>query len=673
MSSARDASESNLVQDGLMNDVYVPDLSLKKANELQKVEILEETVKKGSLEDLKAVLKTYRKFEMTARALGLASRYRGIEFVRELVKNGATFKYESSDALQRKYKMFQRKAGGGRYSTEYYLMLVLTTLDLEYIQRELDYTPLIGISQMSIPDGLEKKSLTLEERIEITKFLSENKRVGLCLEEMLFWALLQNEIEFADELIKMGVDLQNNIPSYYTSLDDNGSRKSNPSRNQTYIETITSGSRSVYWDAYVTSLAKLKETHVLPVLTRFNSLAVAAGKQLYLNQKLYNELKWNEETLSFALVNMDCSEVSQKKAIETAISENRVDLLTVMAKAGWLSQAGIIDNLITYAQNNKYTDALAWLIDFKNHTAYFSSEEAKKEGKAVRELMENPHSVSALKRIWSYKKLKNGAIELTSYKGNETRIVIPSAIGKESVSVIGKGAFSPSSLGVKANNRELRSQITEITVPEGITAIEDEAFFECESLRTVNLPRSLKKIGSDAFRRCRNLRAIELPSGIRTIGKRAFGECNSLRDKNGFTIVSKIVLDYKPQASENAIVLPGDIEKINDGAFSECKKLTCITIPNGVKSIGAEAFADTSLETVFIPQSVKSIGNHAFYACNQLKDLFISSATENLGTDILGTTWYRASEVNVHTPSGSYAEEYMKQYGRVHIYNDYSE
>ena len=180
MSSARDASESNLVQDGLMNDVYVPDLSLKKANELQKVEILEETVKKGSLEDLKAVLKTYRKFEMTARALGLASRYRGIEFVRELVKNGATFNYESSDALQRKYKMFQRKAGGGRYSTEYYLMLVPTKIDLEYIQHEFEYTPLIGISQMSIPDGLEKKSLTLEERIEIAKkYLKENLKYYL--------------------------------------------------------------------------------------------------------------------------------------------------------------------------------------------------------------------------------------------------------------------------------------------------------------------------------------------------------------------------------------------------------------------------------------------------------------------------------------------------------------
>ena len=673
MSSASETSESNTGQNGPKNDEYVPNLSLKKANELQKVEILEETVQKGSLEDLKAVLKTYKKFEMTARALGLASRYRGIEFVRELVKNGATFKYESSDALQRKYKMFQRKAGGGRYSTEYYLMLVPTKIDLELIQRELEYTPLIGISQMSIPDGFEKKSLPLEERIEVTRFLSENKRVGLFLEEMLFWALLQNELEFADELIKMGVVLQNDIPSYYTSLNDNGSKKSNPSRSQTYLETITSGSRSVYWDAYVTSLARLKEPQVLPVLTRFNSLAVSAGKQLHLNQKLYNELKWNEETLLYALVNMDCSEVNQKKAIEAAISANRVDFLKVMAQAGWLSQSEKTDSLITYAQDNKFTEALAWLIDFKNRTTDVSAEEARKEKKAVRELMEDPLSISALKRIWSYKKLKNGTLELTSYKGNDTRIVIPSEIGKDSVTVIGKGAFSPSSSGVRANNRELRSQITEITVPEGITAIEDEAFFECESLRTVNLPRSLKKIGSDAFRRCRNLRAIEIPSGIRTIGKRAFGECNSLRDKNGFTIVSKIVLDYRPQASDKDISLPDDIVKINDGAFSECKKLTCITIPNGVKSIGAEAFADTSLETVYIPQSVKTIGNRAFYACNQLKDFFISSATEKLGTDILGTTWYRASEVNVHTPSGSYAEEYMKQYGRVHIVNDYTE
>ena len=43
-------------------------------------------MRKGTLEDLNAVLKTYKPFEMTARALGLAARYRGIDFVRALVR-----------------------------------------------------------------------------------------------------------------------------------------------------------------------------------------------------------------------------------------------------------------------------------------------------------------------------------------------------------------------------------------------------------------------------------------------------------------------------------------------------------------------------------------------------------------------------------------------------------
>ena len=63
-----------------------PDLTLKRPSELKKVEILEETVKTGTLEDLKAVLETYQPFEMMTRALGLAARYRGLDFVRILVE-----------------------------------------------------------------------------------------------------------------------------------------------------------------------------------------------------------------------------------------------------------------------------------------------------------------------------------------------------------------------------------------------------------------------------------------------------------------------------------------------------------------------------------------------------------------------------------------------------------
>ena len=81
---------------------------------------------------------------------------------------------------------------------------------------------------------------------------------------------------------------------------------------------------------------------------------------------------------------------------------------------------------------------MAWLLDFKNRTVDIVKEEAKAEAKAMKELMEDPNSVSALKKIWGYKKNNDGSLMITSYKGNATKVVIPSAIGKASVTVISR-------------------------------------------------------------------------------------------------------------------------------------------------------------------------------------------------------------------------------------------
>jgi len=43
------------------------------------------------------------------------------------------------------------------------------------------------------------------------------------------------------------------------------------------------------------------------------------------------------------------------------------------------------------------------------------------------------------------------------------------------------------------------------TIPEGVTAIGDRAFFQCTALKKVIFPESLKRIGKFAFTNCVNL------------------------------------------------------------------------------------------------------------------------------------------------------------------------
>ena len=74
-----------------------------KISNLQRVRLLEAAVMNGSLQEVIDTYETYKPFELTARALTIAARYRGIDFVKALMERGARFEYQYSPALQAKY------------------------------------------------------------------------------------------------------------------------------------------------------------------------------------------------------------------------------------------------------------------------------------------------------------------------------------------------------------------------------------------------------------------------------------------------------------------------------------------------------------------------------------------------------------------------------------------
>lgn len=97
-----------------------------------------------------------------------------------------------------------------------------------------------------------------------------------------------------------------------------------------------------------------------------------------------------------------------------------------------------------------------------------------------------------------------------------------------------------------------KSQITSLTVEDGITYIGDYAFFgcgilenvtiadsvvevgrklfeECTSLEHVTLSKNLKAIPECMFTKCVSLTSIDLPDSIITIGEQAFAYCTKLQ------------------------------------------------------------------------------------------------------------------------------------------------
>ena len=70
--------------------------------------------------------------------------------------------------------------------------------------------------------------------------------------------------------------------------------------------------------------------------------------------------------------------------------------------------------------------------------------------------------------------------------------VIP---GDGSVTRIAKHAFQ-------------RSELTQISIPEGITHINDNAFMDCNNITAIDLPHSLTHIGYSMLSRARSLTSI---------------------------------------------------------------------------------------------------------------------------------------------------------------------
>lgn len=300
------------------------------------------------------------------------------------------------------------------------------------------------------------------------------------------------------------------------------------------------------------------------------------------------------------------------------------------------------------AQKAKASSCLALLMDWSNR----QQPEAELDlDLFMDELMKDPFDPEELRENWSFKRLPDGTMRITGYKGTETQVEFPPRVGKKQVTSIGANVLTPARVAAE-------TPIQSVSVPEGVTSIEPFAFFDCEHLKTVLLPRSVKTVGSHAF------------SG-----------CPGLQDAKGFVIFGDTLFGY--YGTEPEPVIPEGVRVIGDDAFRGRMHLKTVTLPESLEEIGAAAFFKcTQLETVRIPGGVRRIGESAFSQCEKLKSVALAegvktidnsgfSECENLTTvtlpaSVTGIGLWAFNNCNImtiHAPSGSYAETYAQKHG----------
>ena len=128
------------------------------------------------------------------------------------------------------------------------------------------------------------------------------------------------------------------------------------------------------------------------------------------------------------------------------------------------------------------------------------------------------------------------------------------------VPTLGKGTFSGC------------ASFSQTLLPEGIKAIPDE-LYKGTAITELTIPEGVESIGEQAFTSCKELTALVIPAYVKTIGKQAFQGCTRLR-----------TLEFL-----------GDVKTIDDDAFTVCRGLTKVSVGTTYPPLcSTEAFSNVT-------------------------------------------------------------------------------
>lgn len=295
-----------------------------------------------------------------------------------------------------------------------------------------------------------------------------------------------------------------------------------------------------------------------------------------------------------------------------------------------------------------------------------------------------------------------GYTEITGYDVDKGVVEIPSEILGNPVTTIGLRAFRgcghtdeyyhANDIPSEETHGCSGCGIKEIIIPDSVTTIEAEAFYDCESLTKIHFPSRLKDFygnregfSGDAIgyaswiMGCDSLRELTISEdnpyyqskngiiyskdgktigpvppaipfdsvdfdGITAIGDFAF--CCRESEEKEFVIPEQITsigayaffgccyeeywVNFDEETSVN-IQLNEGLTSIGDYAFSNIGYLREMELPDSLLTLGKAAFSSTSLESMTIPSKVTVIPDSLFKECFGLETVILPEGITEIG------------------------------------------
>jgi hypothetical protein len=159
------------------------------------------------------------------------------------------------------------------------------------------------------------------------------------------------------------------------------------------------------------------------------------------------------------------------------------------------------------------------------------------------------------------------------------------------------------------------TEIEEFVVPEEVTLISRNSFWNCKNIKKIILTKNINRIGYNPFAGCENLVIESRNHRYKIVDGLLLNE-----NKTELLCCTNLI-------ANKGVKIPDSVSKINRGAFSGCKDLTKIDF-NNVTYVDKSSFTNcTGLTKVDFPNRITYIGEWAFSYCSNLKAVSIHEDT----------------------------------------------
>lgn len=225
----------------------------------------------------------------------------------------------------------------------------------------------------------------------------------------------------------------------------------------------------------------------------------------------------------------------------------------------------------------------------------------------------------------------------------------------DDVHIIGEQAFENTLIG-------------SVELPLALERIEYAAFSNCNSMTgSLHLPESLSYIGNNSFYQCNLSGNLSLPDHLTYIGSCAFWHAGKFTGDlvipAGVTMLStytfydssftgRLIFNGNTNFEEDCsrtfaccsfigdLILPEGVTHIPTGCF-ESNNFTSVSLPSSLKDIGDVAFNwNNWLENVSFQEGLISIGQGAFAYCPQLLSLVFPSTLQTIQSNAFLNNYY---------------------------------